>query len=342
MNIVKDKILQEFLNSYIKITSQEKLEQYIEYCIYNNQKDRIKDKEGYSLSAYHHMLPEALFDGYKDLKENPWNGTHLLYSDHYYAHWLLTEAIDDYGQLNAFCAMHNKDIKLGKINESDLIPPEEFQKKMEERGRKYSEWCSNNPEKLMEKSKKHSEFMSQKTLIEGKYQSIAEYNANLRAIRERNTYIGDKNMIDIRISKTVNTRRKNGWDTTKHQESMKQKQENGKTKQENTTLKMAKTRQLKKISFEGKEMTIKEMCAIKTSRKARERAKKYDVYNSKGEKVYCDMIRLDIIKIHTTLFNTSEDKPLGSTTQSINKLRKLNKMNLSGLYIKETNNPLLS
>jgi len=148
--MLKNKILQEFLNSDIKIISQEKLEQYIEYCIYKNQNSRIKDEEGYSLSSHHHILPEALFDRYKDLRENEWNGTHLLYSDHYYAHWLLTESIDDYGQLNAFCAMHNKDMKLGRINESDLIPPEEFQKKMEEKGRKYSEWCKNNPEKMKE------------------------------------------------------------------------------------------------------------------------------------------------------------------------------------------------
>jgi len=151
---MKAKILQEFIDSDIKITSQEKLEQYIEYCIYKNKNTRVKDEEEYSLSSYHHILPNALFPEYKDLKENKWNGTHLLYSDHYYAHWLLTEAIDDYGQLEAFCEMHSTDTKLGRIEESDLIPPEEFQKKMEERGRKYSKWCNNNPEKMEEKKQK--------------------------------------------------------------------------------------------------------------------------------------------------------------------------------------------
>jgi len=127
-----NKILQKFLNSDTKIKSQEKLEQYIEHCI-NNKKAKIKSK-----TSYHHILPQALFPEYKNLKENPWNGVHLLHSDHYYAHWLFTEAIDDYGQLSAFCAMHNKDMKLGKIEEKDLISPEEFQKKMEERGNKHS------------------------------------------------------------------------------------------------------------------------------------------------------------------------------------------------------------
>jgi len=127
-----NKILQKFLNSDTRIKSQEKLKQYIEYCI-NNKKVKIKSK-----TSYHHVLPQALFPEYKNLKENPWNGAHLLHSDHYYAHWLLTEAINDYGQLSAFCAMHNKDMKLGKIEEKDLISHEEFQKKMEERGNKHS------------------------------------------------------------------------------------------------------------------------------------------------------------------------------------------------------------
>jgi len=134
MKNLKHKILQEFLNSDIKIISQEKLEQYIEYCIYNNKINNIKYE-----TSHHHILPNALFGKYKDLKENSWNGTHLLYSDHYYAHWLLTEAIDDYGQLSAFCAMHNKDMKLGKINETDLIPLKEFQEKMKERNKMLSE-----------------------------------------------------------------------------------------------------------------------------------------------------------------------------------------------------------
>jgi len=135
---MKNKILQEFLNSDIKIISQEKLEQYIEYCIYKNQNNKIKDENGYSKTSYHHILPQALFPEYKKLKENPWNGSHLLYNDHYYAHWLLTEAIDDYGQLSAFCKMHNSDVKLGRIDKSELMSPEIFSLKMEKRNKEIS------------------------------------------------------------------------------------------------------------------------------------------------------------------------------------------------------------
>ena len=124
----KNKILQEFLDSNIKIISQEKLIKYIEYCLYKNKNKRIKNKDGYNKTSYHHILPKSLFGMYKNLKQNSWNGTYLLYSDHYYAHWLLTEAIEDYGQLEAFCKMHNCDMKLGRISESDLISSDEFQR----------------------------------------------------------------------------------------------------------------------------------------------------------------------------------------------------------------------
>lgn len=80
-------------------------------------------------SMKHHILPNKLFPEYKNLKENPWNGNHLLYSEPYYAHWLLTEVIDDYGMLFAFCAMHKCDMSLGRINESDLIPEGEFKRR---------------------------------------------------------------------------------------------------------------------------------------------------------------------------------------------------------------------
>lgn len=126
-------ILNEFLNSNIKIKSLDKLNEYIAYCINNNQNKPIKSK-----TSHHHILPKAkdCFPELENLKVNKWNGTHLMYFDHYYAHWLMTEAINNYSQLYAFCAMHNMDTKKGRILESNLIPAEEFQEKMKEREHK--------------------------------------------------------------------------------------------------------------------------------------------------------------------------------------------------------------
>ena len=123
---MKNKILQEFLDSDIKIKSTEKLKKYIDYCLRNNQENRIKGE-----TSHHHIVPDKLFETYNNLKENPWNGVHLMYCKHYKAHWLLTEAIDDYGQLLAFTKMHNCDIKNKRITEVDLIPEGEFQVKLE-------------------------------------------------------------------------------------------------------------------------------------------------------------------------------------------------------------------
>ena len=130
---MQEKILNEFLNSNIKIKSEERLKEYITFCISKNIGEHIVFK-----TSHHHILPKKLFKQYKDLKENTWNGTYLLHKDHYYAHWLMTEAINDYSQLFAFTGMHCKDFKKGKLEEKDLIPDDEFQKKIEEKNKAHS------------------------------------------------------------------------------------------------------------------------------------------------------------------------------------------------------------
>jgi len=161
-------------------------------------------------------LPKAnsCFPQYKNLKENPWNGTYLLYSDHYYAHWLLTEAIDDYGQLSAFCAMHNKDMKLGKIEEKDLIPPEEFQKKMGERSKNHSQWYRDNPEKAA----KSSAQMAKTRKENGSYISMGITLSNLKNSKK---WKEDKE--PLRLIKYKETMSKKGKDGLSKQDLLTQK-----------------------------------------------------------------------------------------------------------------------
>lgn len=127
-----------FKNSEINIKCEQKLMEYVNFCINNNQNNRIQGK-----TSHHHILPNKLFHEYSNLKENDWNGSHLLYADHYYAHWLLTESIDDFAMLYSFCAMHNKDFANNRLSVEDLINPNDFQKKMEERGIKHSIYLTN-------------------------------------------------------------------------------------------------------------------------------------------------------------------------------------------------------
>lgn len=132
------RILDEFKKSNLVIRDYQKLQDYITFCLDRNQNKRIKGK-----TSLHHILPQAksCFPEFKDLKEHPWNGTHLMYSDHYIAHAMFCDAVFNDSQLSAWYAMNNKDIRTKKINSpEELIGPELHQKLMEER----SELNSNN------------------------------------------------------------------------------------------------------------------------------------------------------------------------------------------------------
>jgi hypothetical protein len=134
----KEKILREFLNSDLKIISKEKLIKYVEFCIENDQQEKIKFK-----TSHHHILPQAKglpFKNFSNLKENFWNGTHLLHKDHYYAHWLLCESVDHYSIISSFYAMNYKDLRNKRLKECELISPEEFQVIKEKKLRMHSEW----------------------------------------------------------------------------------------------------------------------------------------------------------------------------------------------------------
>ncbi len=125
---MKNKLIEEFKKLNINIISKKKLEEYINFCLEKNQNKNIV-----GATSHHHILPNKLFPEYSDLNENQWNGTYLLYADHYYAHWLITEAIDSHSQLYAFCAMHYKDFTLGRIKECDLLKPDIIHEKMKQR-----------------------------------------------------------------------------------------------------------------------------------------------------------------------------------------------------------------
>ena len=259
---MKTKILQEFLNSNIKILSQEKLKQYVEYCIYKNQINKLKNKDGYAKTAYHHILPKALFPEYKNLKENTWNGTHLLYSDHYYVHWLLTEAIDDYGQLFAFCKMHNCDIKSGRIEESDIISLEEFQKKMEKRN---GEISKRNKIKAVEG-----------TLFGGH-----KFNRKLAAAKRRETLLKDPSIQQNSNMAHSKTKSSKEWKETIGKESIRKQKETRSSKEWKETTEVIRVRKFKE-SF--KKSFNKEKFDEWTLKRAK--YKNFIIFNEKDEIVY--------------------------------------------------------
>lgn len=117
-------IIQEFKRCNLTILSENKLLKYIEYCQIHNQLEHTKFK-----TSYHHILPQAEslpFREYSDLKENSWNGTYLLHKDHYYAHYLLAQAVEHWAILCSFSAMNNQDLKNKRLQETNLIGKEEY------------------------------------------------------------------------------------------------------------------------------------------------------------------------------------------------------------------------
>jgi hypothetical protein len=128
-----EKIFNEFSN--LKIINKQKLIEYINFCKSQDLGKHIKFK-----TSHHHILPKAKnlpFIKYKNLIENPWNGVYLLHKDHYVAHHLLAQAIDHISITSSFVAMNNKD-KYLRLDEIDLVTPEEFQIIMERQKKLFS------------------------------------------------------------------------------------------------------------------------------------------------------------------------------------------------------------
>jgi len=124
-----------FINSTLRI-DKIKLKNYLKFCSENQLKEPIKGK-----TSYHHILPKAdsCFPEFADLKVNEWNGVHLLYSDHYIAHSLLHDAVNNNSIAYSWFAMNNMDLKNKNINGIKLIGAEKHQELMEKRSKIASE-----------------------------------------------------------------------------------------------------------------------------------------------------------------------------------------------------------
>lgn len=119
------KILQIFLESNLNIVNEDRLVEYVNFCL---DKNTIKTK---NKTSHHHILPKAPllpFTNYSNLDKNPWNGVHLTYENHYIAHLLLTDAIHHYSIRNAFMLMNNCDTSLRGIK----VDPKEYDRVMRE------------------------------------------------------------------------------------------------------------------------------------------------------------------------------------------------------------------
>jgi len=358
-------ILNEFLNSNITIKSIDRLNEYITYCIYNNQKEPIKGK-----TSYHHILPKAkdCFPQYGDLKLNEWNGTYLLYSNHYYAHWLLTEAINNHSQMHAFCAMHNMDTKNGRINEYDLIPADKFQEKMEERGNHQRLFMqSEEGKKCILKMKNTKNSKEWKETVGARASS--KHIETIFRIQENGNTLA-KNTA-IKSAKTMNTVQENGLSIRVAAESKRQKtlalnptiQEQAIIKQLNTINSKewketvgeeAKRKELETKSSEEWQENIWKPAMEKRTELIKSKEWKENVWedaklknsftksNGKAFNIYrhnellfSNIMSENIIKISKALRNATFDKPMGSNRLSKLGLNKRKKLHMIGMYVEK-------
>ena len=105
-----------------KVVDKKKLGEYIDLCSSKKDNKKIKFK-----TELHHILPKALFPIFSDLKENIWNGVYLTYKDHYIAHTLLAEALDNLSMTAAWWEMNNLYQKSEKLSEpKEIIGSERY------------------------------------------------------------------------------------------------------------------------------------------------------------------------------------------------------------------------
>jgi len=85
------KCINEFRKAELKVISIEKLQDYVLFCINNNEYSYDNKKE----INHHHILPaaESCFPQFSKLRYNEWNGTYLSKENHIKAHTILNEAI---------------------------------------------------------------------------------------------------------------------------------------------------------------------------------------------------------------------------------------------------------
>lgn len=331
-----NKIYNIFKSTNLKIIDENKLKEYIQFCIKNNT-ERVKYQ-----TASHHILPQSKhlpFKQYSNLNENVFNKSILTHKNHYIAHKLLYESIEHISIVSAFIAMNNKDKSLGRIDEQDLISPEKYHEAMAQRTKTTLEWFyspsehDNKLTNIQYIAKKgyytkgiqywinHSEKMKVNNIIN--YPGAFEKMRNTKI----NKIIDGKNMDTIAAERAAVTMNKeiileDGTCSTIYKE-------NGK--------KVSKFLNKEIILEDGTVTTPASLRAIDTRKSLQRKSKKYLLKNIFKENINFIMYAADIRRISAALDTITIDNYLGKTKYGKSILIKNNKENLIGLYTIPTN-----
>lgn len=329
--MAKVMIMGEFLKLSDNIINKENLEKYIEFCLEKDVKNKIKGK-----TTSHHILPMAKtlpFNKFKNLSENPWNKSELYYFDHYYAHYLLTQAIDHYAVIYAFTCMHKRDIKLNRILENDLICDDEFSELWKNRNNKISEQRKeiiNVDGELISRAEFYARkrILSKDTIIKLSEKISGDNNPSrnpetLKKIRQTksNTFINGENLDKISADRAA---------TKMKQEYINENGEKTSIYKENG-IKISN----KLLEIEDNGRTKAYNRNKKSHEKLREKGKWYkvlNVFDSFYEEILC---AADVRKICANLESKTKENYLGINYNASKKLIKNNKKHLIGLYVEK-------
>ena len=126
----------------------------IENANSQNRKKLKKLNEDYQYYENHHILPEALFKEYKDLKLHSWNGVLLTAKEHFISHRLIqkhyqkikytlgdmkmSRAIDMMSKFTKYNSKHYEDFKLNLSHSAETKNKISINNKGKNRGNKHS------------------------------------------------------------------------------------------------------------------------------------------------------------------------------------------------------------
>jgi hypothetical protein len=308
------------------------LTNYIDFCIDNNLHTKIKGE-----TASHHILPRAKtlpFKEYEDLKMCPWNKTELSYYNHYYAHYLLTIAVDHIAILHSFSCMHTRDSKLGRI--TNLIDTDVFTELWKKRNKKISQRrlemitvgghimsrasYANKNNITPKRRQQMSELMSGK-------KNMVHKDGVLEKIRQTKstTFINDKNLDTISAEKAAETM-KNPIVTDDGQQTTIYKQ---------SAIKHSETLNKVIIDANGNETSLSQIYAKERSERMRKNSKKYILRNVFDDRVCQELIAPEIRNISPGLEKCNKDNYLGKSKFGQTMLTKKGKANLIGLFVEK-------
>ena len=328
----KDKILNE-LGKINCIKDWDRLNEYVEFCLSNHRSVKIP-----SQTSSHHILPRAKtlpFRQFEDLNTHKWNLSELSYYDHYMAHYILAQALDHLAVLHSFVAMHNKDLKLGRLSRDELIDPETYNQIFLDRNKKISskrmELISVNGE-TMTKAKWQNLTRTLSTEAGKKMSDIMIGSNNiihkpgvLDRVRETKstTIIDGKSLDRIGAERAAQTMKKvitlaNGVDTTTYKEASK---------------KHSATLNKQFVDNTGNETTLAQKYGKERSIRMRQQGKWYVLLNIFDASVSQRLSAMEIRSISPGLEKCTKDNYLGKSKFGQNALTKKGKASLIGLYV---------